>query len=295
MISVVIPTRDRTTRLYLTLSALLAQTLDRAGFEVVLVDDSPTPGAVEAVLAALPAGLPLRRTATGGRGVAAARNAGAALATGDLLLFLDDDTLAAPDLLRRHVIAHGPATVAHGRITDLTAFLFTPDPPRLSETLTGARGRTLGPADLPALAQRYRRLGPQRSFIEGVAQAVAGIPAYHELRWLACVGTSTSMPRELFNRMGGFDEGFGALWGGEDLELGLRLALAGAEFRLIGSFACHLPQARHHTATDLGLFWTLVAQRHGRPRLVRVGDFLRGRISLDQLAAELAPARQATP
>ncbi|MCO1574455.1 glycosyltransferase [Crossiella sp. SN42] len=302
MISVVIPTRDRTTRLHLTLSALLAQTLDRDSFEVLLVDDAPRPGAVETVLAALPTGLPLRLARSGGRGVAAARNAGAGLALGDLLLFLDDDTLADPDLLRAHLAAHTAPpplpfthTVAHSRVSDLTAFLFTADPLRFSRTLTGARGRTLAPADLPTLPRLARTLGPRCSFIEGVARAVTGVPAYQELRWLACVGTGTSMSRALFERAGGFDEGFGALWGGEDLELGLRLAAAGAEFRLLDPAAYHLPQARHHTGADLRRFWALVAQRHGRPRLERVGDFLRGDIGLDQLAAELAPTPQAAP
>ncbi|MGO1050101.1 glycosyltransferase family 2 protein [Crossiella sp. CA198] len=284
MISVIVPTRDRTTRLLLTLAALAQQNLRRADYEVILVDDSPRPGAVEQVLAALPDPPPIRVTHSGGRGVAAARNTGARLARGALLLFLDDDTLAGPDLLAAHQYAHEHNTVAHGRIIDLTAFRFSPDPPHPAEVLPGAGGRALGLRDLPALDQLARRLGPRRSFIEGVARTVAGHPA---LRWLACVGTSTSMSRELLTRAGGFDEDFGELWGGEDLELGLRLAEIGADFRLLPARAYHLPLARHSTGEDLSRFWALAAARHGRPPLARVAEFLSGRIGPGELASAL--------
>ncbi|QNP68209.1 glycosyltransferase [Streptomyces roseirectus] len=303
-VSVVVPTRDRTTRLLLTLTALGHQTLGRERFEVVLVDDAPEPGAVEQVLSALPealpAGLPVRRAATGGGGVACARNTGARLARGELLLFLDDDTVASPELLEAHLAAHrgSGATVVHGAVTDLSAFALTPEPRPLrgplQTTLTGARGRTIEPADIAGLASAVPLLGPRRSFIERTARQVTRSPAYAPLRWLSCVGTSTSVRRTVFEGVGGFDEHYGQLWGGEDLELGLRLAAEGASFDLLDATAYHLPTARRDTGDLLPRFWRRVADRHGDPRLADVGPFLAGRLSLDELAARLgalAPGR----
>ncbi|WP_416973754.1 glycosyltransferase [Streptomyces sp. 4F14] len=291
-VSVVVPTRDRTTRLLLTLTALGHQTLDRERFEVVLVDDAPERGAVQEVLSALPADLPLRQAVTGGRGVACARNTGARLARGDLLLFLDDDTLAAPELLEAHLAAHrgAGATVVHGAVTDLSAFALTPEPRPLHTALTGARGRTIEPATVARLDTAVALFGLRRSFIERTARQVTRSPEYAPLRWLSCIGTSTSVRRTAFDEAGGFDEHYGQLWGGEDLELGLRLAAAGASFDLIDTTAYHLPTARRDTGDLLPRFWRQVADRHGDPRLADVGPFLAGRLPLDELAARLGPA-----
>lgn len=298
-VSVVVPTRDRTTRLLLTLTALGHQTLDRERFEIVLVDDAPDPGAVEQVLSALPdrEGPPIRRAATGGRGAARARNAGAGLARGEVLLFLDDDTLATPRLLEAHLAAHqdAHAAVVHGAITDLSAFALSPDPRPLRPALMGARGRSLDPGALADLDSRVRLLGPRRSFIERTAREVTRSPAYAALRWLSCVGTSTSVRRTVFERVGGFDEHYGELWGGEDLELGLRLAGVGATFERLDTIAYHLPTARRDTGDLLPRFWHRVAERHDAPRLADVGTYLAGRLSLDELAERLGPVGTTPP
>ncbi|MFI1052827.1 glycosyltransferase family 2 protein [Streptomyces griseoruber] len=291
-VSVVVPTRDRTTRLLLTLTALGRQTLDRERFEVVLVDDAPHPGAVAQVLSALPPGLPIRAAATGGRGAAHARNTGARSARGELLLFLDDDTVAGPGLLEAHLAAHAhaEAAVLHSRVTDLSAFALTPDPHPLRPALVGARGRRIEPATLADLDTAVPLLGPRRSFIERTARKVIRSPRHTALRWLTCIGTGTSVRRTLFARVGGFDEHYGDLWGGEDLELGLRLAASGAGFDLLDTVSYHLPTARRDTGDLLPRFWRRVADRHGDPRLADVGAYLTGRLSLDELAERLGPS-----
>ncbi|MFH8804206.1 glycosyltransferase family 2 protein [Streptomyces sp. NPDC017936] len=291
-VSVVVPTRDRTTRLLLTLTALAHQTMDRERFEVVLVDDAPARGAVEQVLSAGPQGLPIRTAATGGRGAARARNSGARLARGEVLLFLDDDTLATPGLLEAHAAAHegAGAAVVHGGVTDLSAFALTPDPQPLQPALTGARGRRIEPGTVTDLGSRVPLLGPRLSFIERTARKVAQSPDYAALRWLTCIGTNTSVRRTVFEQVGGFDEHYGELWGGEDLELGLRLSASGATFALLDATAYHLPTARRDTGDLLPRFWRRVADRHGDPRLADVGAFLAGRLPLDELAGRLVRA-----
>ncbi len=85
-ISIVVPTRDRPELLRECLEALSQQDIEEP-FEVIVVDDSPVPVELPAV-----AGLHSRTVASGGRGPAAARNAGIAAASGVIVLFTDDDT-----------------------------------------------------------------------------------------------------------------------------------------------------------------------------------------------------------
>lgn len=86
--SVVIPTRDRPERLVRCLAAISA--LEYPEFEAVVVDDGgSTP--LDPLLAPLRERLELRLIRSDHRGPAAARNAGAAAASGELLAFTDDD------------------------------------------------------------------------------------------------------------------------------------------------------------------------------------------------------------
>jgi glycosyltransferase involved in cell wall biosynthesis len=286
-LSVVVPTVGRATRLFLTLSALCRQvTSDR--FEIVLVDDNPTAPSAAEVVRMLDRPDLVRTVVTGGVGVASARNAGAQAADGRILLFVDDDTVADSTVVDQHLRSHrGTATaVVHGTVVDLTAFTATPDGGPGSRSLAGPRGRRLDVADLDQLPFATRRLGRRRSFIERAARTVADDHRYQSLRWLLCIGTNTSMSRSLFDSVRGFDRRYDH-WGGEDLELGLRLMAAGAQFSRIDAVAYHLPLARGDVADTLTDFWHTVAGRHQHPPLARVGEFLRGDLTLDALADSL--------
>ncbi|MEI7760619.1 MAG: glycosyltransferase family A protein [Thermoleophilia bacterium] len=89
-ITVVVPTRDRPRQLARCLRALEGAGVD--GLEIVVVDDGST-RASEVAAAAAVAGARLVRL--DGQGPAAARNAGARAATGDVVLFVDDDCVPA--------------------------------------------------------------------------------------------------------------------------------------------------------------------------------------------------------
>ena len=95
-VSVVIPTRDRIASLRLTLASVLRQ--DDVDLEVVVVDDGSSVGISEAVSAVAD---PRVRSARHDRprGPNAARNTGAAEASGRWIAFIDDDDLWAPDKL----------------------------------------------------------------------------------------------------------------------------------------------------------------------------------------------------
>jgi glycosyltransferase involved in cell wall biosynthesis len=95
-VSVVIPTRDRARLLEQTLRSVAEQTLPPR--EVVVADDGSTDD-TEAVVRA--AGARHVRNATGGWGPSAARNAGLAAASCELVSFIDSDDLMPPRALER--------------------------------------------------------------------------------------------------------------------------------------------------------------------------------------------------
>jgi glycosyltransferase involved in cell wall biosynthesis len=96
--SIVVPTRDRPHRLQACLEALRTQDATFA-YEIVVVDDSPTP------LAGLDRAT--RIVLGHGHGPAAARNAGIAAANGSFVCLIDDDCIAPPSWLRLMVARAG--------------------------------------------------------------------------------------------------------------------------------------------------------------------------------------------
>lgn len=108
-LSVVVPTCGRPALLVRCLDALRAQTFEAGAFEIVVVDDGrcdQTRSLVYTLAAETPApAVRYLRPATGRRGPAQARNLGWMSASGDLIAFTDDDTVAAPDWLARGAAA----------------------------------------------------------------------------------------------------------------------------------------------------------------------------------------------
>lgn len=103
-LSVVIPTRDRGTLLDESLASLAAQTA--AGrFEVVVVSDGSTDD-TSAVCDRWAPRLPLTVVESPAAGISVAKNLGLDAAAAPLVLFFDDDDVAATDLVARHLDMH---------------------------------------------------------------------------------------------------------------------------------------------------------------------------------------------
>jgi GT2 family glycosyltransferase len=242
VLSVVIPTRNKAASLRATLTALAAQRCPHP-YEVLVVDDGSTDGTRE-MLDRLSSEEGVGSTgpqpcvvAGPVRGRAAARNAGARAARGDRLLFLDDDILTAAGHLTAHQGAVGERVLAHGPLREF---------PGARRWLD--RYETTGAVELAAAAARVvagaegRLL---RNTLETLIHAMDAGQVPPVAPWAACVGANTSLPRALFEQVGGFDEEFGQGWGCEDLELGVRLCGAGARTVLPDAAAgVHLTHAR---------------------------------------------------
>ncbi|HTS92654.1 MAG TPA: glycosyltransferase [Stellaceae bacterium] len=242
IVSVVVRSRDEADRLRLTLASLKEQT---ARAEIVVVNDGSADHTAD-VIAEAAASLPLTVVdhATP-RGRSGAANAGARAATGDILLFLDGDTLAGPDFVARHGALHTPGdrVLARGETFHLRCTRFLRDP----DTGTPAPGQEARLARLPASELKEMRVtrdqvigdfaaierrampgiypgaGPHRLY-ELEMEAIVRHPACTVL-WAAVSAANLSVRRQDFLRVGGFDE---ALDINEHRELALRLTLEGA-------------------------------------------------------------------
>lgn len=252
-VSIVVRSHNEAPRLRLTLASLARQTVPA---EVVVVDDGSTDGTAE-VLAATP--LPLTRLRhEAARGRCAASNAGAEAARGDVVLFLDGDTLAHPELAARHVAAHAEAGrwVCRGETRHLRGTRFFSDPeigapwpdhaarvakmtPSEAERARVTLAQVEG--DFDAIDQRsepgvYPGAGPRRLY-ELEMEALERHPDC-EVLWAASSGSNLSVRRDDFLRLGGFDV---ALSNNEHRELALRLCQDGARMRAVdGARTYHL-------------------------------------------------------
>jgi len=237
MISIVVISHNEAPRLRLVLASLLRQ--GPALGDVVVVDDGSTDG-TSAVIDEIASDLPLQRVFhPKARGRSAARNAGAARAKGDILLFLDGDTVAAPDLTERHLEAHGGGRpiVGRGETLHLRSTRFFLDP----ETGTPMPGQEQHVAQMGKERERslvsraevldafdtfakraspgiYPGTGPRRMY-ELEMEALHHDPDSTVL-WMAASANNLSLPRADFEAAGGFDE---RLTINEHRELVLRL------------------------------------------------------------------------
>jgi GT2 family glycosyltransferase len=104
-VSVVIPTYNRLNRLQRVLKAFEEQTYPAKDFEVVVVSDGSTDGTNEYLQSFRPAFsfLPVVQE---NQGPAAARNRGVEMATGNYVLFVDDDVIPEKNLIHEHMRYH---------------------------------------------------------------------------------------------------------------------------------------------------------------------------------------------
>jgi GT2 family glycosyltransferase len=108
-VSVIVPTSNRAESLLRLLRALMRLESDPAEFEVIVVADGCSDRTEERIGTAS-WNLDLHVLTLPPSGPATARNCGAALARGEILLFLDDDVEPEPGTIRAHLALHRSGT-----------------------------------------------------------------------------------------------------------------------------------------------------------------------------------------
>lgn len=119
--SIIIPTRDRASVLALALEPLLAQSVARSAYEIIVADDASN-DETASLLESAQAREGVRFTRLARRsGAGAARNRAIAIARSELLIFLDDDAFVASDFVARHLRAHDgrPRALVAGGIIEV--------------------------------------------------------------------------------------------------------------------------------------------------------------------------------
>jgi GT2 family glycosyltransferase len=196
-VSIVIPTHNRCDALKRTLDALSNQDFPRPKMEVIVVLDG-CEDATRTMLQNYAAPFRLISIEQQQAGPAAARNHGAAIATGWLLIFLDDDVVPTSRWLAAHVNGH------FGKAYQVIIGYYPPAPhPELDYAAMTARAWW---HDKFRDMQRPSHRFSYQDFLSG----------------------NCSMRSDLFASVGGFDHAFPCAH--EDYELGLRLLNAGATF-----------------------------------------------------------------
>lgn len=196
-VSVVLPTYNRLARLKRVIAALELQSVSPTAFEVVVVSDGAADGTND-YLSGYDGPLQLNPILKENGGVATARNVGFQNASGELILFIDDDVIPTPNLIETHLNRHQQE---NERVVVV--------------------GPMLTPADFsmaPWVLWEQAMLEKQyRAMADGLWEPTAR----------QFYTGNTSLPRSLLVETGGFDPTFRRA---EDVELAYRLSDMGIRF-----------------------------------------------------------------
>ena len=201
--TVIVPTFNRAAALRRTLEALHLQVGRFGEFEVVVVDDCSGDETEEVVAAAKNRGgrvRYMRHPRNMGRAVT--RNDGILAASGDIVIFLDDDNVPGNDFVRAHVECHEKVVAEHVAVMGNVSFA--------DESIAGSNFARY--VNEQYLGNRPRSARQDLDY--------ENLPA-------RCFGTlNASVRREDAIRVGMFDTEF-RHYGGEDVSLGFALRRSG--------------------------------------------------------------------
>ena len=198
-----------------TLAALEAQTYPRELFEVVVVDDGSEPPLK------LPRSTPLdikamrhQKNRGYGVGAGAARNTGTRAASGDIVLFLDSDTMAEPGWMAAHARWHHVVSdaltlgfSAHVEVSDID-----------EETIRRRAG---------SLRDLFAGRPLDRSWIEAYMDKTDDLTSRADDLFNVVITRNFGVSKGFYELIGGGNESF-KRWGLEDTEFGYRAYTQGA-------------------------------------------------------------------
>src|SRR5215467_6472134 len=103
LVSIVVPTRARPEFLRNCLESLITLDYPNDRYEIIVVEDGSETGQEVAEEIRQRSAVVVRYRRIPHSGAATSRNVGLQLATGEIVAFIDDDGMAVPNWLRRHV------------------------------------------------------------------------------------------------------------------------------------------------------------------------------------------------
>jgi GT2 family glycosyltransferase len=240
-VSLLLPNRDNERILDLTLERLLEHTT-YPNFELIVIDDASTDASLSI----------LRRWRDSGQfrnftllerehsGVAASLNAGAQVASGDLLMQCDGDaTVETPGWLERMVSFH-QSDERVGVVTPMVTF-------EVNGRIHAAGINVVSEAGLHDRGTTPKEPAGQRTYhslVERMTPEEAGSLITEPAEVDTSLGVHMLFSREIYEELGGFDEGFTPVWF-EDLDLALSARRLGYKvFFVSGVHIIHRPNLR---------------------------------------------------
>ena len=191
-LSVIIPTYNRAPVLDKCLAALAHQTVPAGEFEVIVADDGSSDETRATASHWAAVNSHFRYTHQPNSGANAARNRALAAARGEIVLLINDDVLATPQMLAEHLAAHDRYPAIH----------------------LACLGRVTASPSLPWTRLTWLHLD----------RAFDGLQEDAELDWRAFFTCNVSLKKRLAAAAGGFEEGIRYH---EDLEFSERLSRHG--------------------------------------------------------------------
>ena len=219
-LSVVIPTYNRSQLLSYTLTSLVSQS--NSNFEVIVVDDGGSDDSRQ-VCEIFKDKLNLRYIWQKDDGFRAgkARNLGLYAAEGDYIVFIDTGVLLQKDAIDKHIEIHENSkfpTVCIGYV-----YGFEISNEKLEEIEPHLKDKNT--EQLISMMEDLNALDIRQSLYDEFGYNISSWPAPFDLFWTCHV----SAEKQELIKSGAFDESFNS-WGGEDVDLGIRLFMNNNKF-----------------------------------------------------------------
>ncbi len=302
MISLIIPTFNKASRLSITLYYLTFIELHEK-VELIIVNDGSTDKTIEIIEAYKKSigenyfrDIKLINVLNGGRSYA--RNIGIQNATYEFLVFIDDDIIVSPGLIREYlkVLQNNYNYAIHGKIYGLPFVKFFDDP------VTGQMKNTKYVTGILAslklqhydtyddLYNNYLKKNARLSEFEKTINYIYENSSLQDskVRWLGLVGANFGIRKEVIQNVGGFDIHFGKEWGCEDLDLGYRLYRSNVKF-IYNNDACvyHISHYRENFEEEHKKNMGYFISKYQDKRLNIVSNYFEHNLSSSELLNNL--------
>lgn len=235
-VTIVIPTYNRSDQLDKTLKSI---TNDEFGLhsQIIVSDDGSSDDTERVVLKYKKIGLKIDYTYQDDRGfrAAKARNSALKLAHQSILIFLDTGMIIVPGFIKAHLSEHLTSSEPIAVIGRSCGFdRNNENSVELDEALNADGG-------IFEIISDARFSDPREIVFRHCSDNLQKLRAPWALMWTC----NCSIELDVFRIVGGFNENF-LSWGGEDTELGYRLARCGITFRLSrDAVAVHTPHPKN--------------------------------------------------
>lgn len=237
-LSIIIPTYNAQDLLRETLDCLVDQTVSTDLYEVIIADDGSSDNTKEVVqdFSSL-LDIHYYYQEDDGFRLAAARNLGLEHAKYPLVLFFDCGMIATEDLVEKHLMAHKdqPDSVLIGLSYGVEEYS-TENAKELTQLIN-----TLDRTELFSELSQRKNLYDCRY---DTCQEIDFDLSKTRAPWVMCWGGHVSCSTQTLKQIGGCDEAFRS-WGGEDVDMAIRLFEHGCQFKVLKSLhAIHKPHYR---------------------------------------------------